>query len=104
MLKCKFLGYVNYVEIVFAHFCSFLMSFLSTGDVLQWLSGNATQNLDILAQYWQFLAQPKNPKSGDYGFSESDMKSFGADEGLRVYKALENAADRKIKIRQGMRN
>ncbi|XP_062178691.1 uncharacterized protein LOC133883392 isoform X1 [Phragmites australis] len=72
---------------------------LSTGDVLQWLSGNATKNLDILAQYWQFLAQPKNPKSGDYGFSESDMKRFGADEGLRVYKALENAADRKIKIR-----
>jgi hypothetical protein len=56
--------------------------------------------LDILAQYWQFLAQPKNPKSGEYGFSKSDMKRFGADEGLRVYKALENAADRKIKIRQ----
>ncbi|KAK3134224.1 hypothetical protein QOZ80_6AG0546560 [Eleusine coracana subsp. coracana] len=72
---------------------------LSTGEVLQWLSGNATKNLDILAQYWQFIAQPKNPKSGDYGFSESDMTRFGADEGLRVYKALENAADRKIKIR-----
>ncbi|KAL6603741.1 hypothetical protein ACP70R_044102 [Stipagrostis hirtigluma subsp. patula] len=72
---------------------------LSTGDVLQWLSGNATKNLDIIAQYWQFLAQPKNPKSGDYGFSETEMTRFGADEGLRVYKALENAADRKIKIR-----
>jgi phospholipase D3/4 len=68
--------------------------------VLQWLSGNATESLDILAQYWQFLAQPKNPKSGEYGFSKSDMKRFGADEGLRVYKALKNAADRKIKIRQ----
>jgi phospholipase D3/4 len=52
--------------------------------VLQWLSGNATESLDILAQYWQFLAQPKNPKSGEYGFSKSDMKRFGADEGLRV--------------------
>ncbi|XP_035815984.1 probable phospholipase D F09G2.8 isoform X3 [Zea mays] len=72
---------------------------LSTGDVLQWLSGNATKSLDILAQYWQFLPQPNNPKSGDYGFSESDMRRFGADEGRRVYKALENAADRKIKIR-----
>ncbi|WVZ79177.1 hypothetical protein U9M48_026785 [Paspalum notatum var. saurae] len=75
---------------------------LSTGDVLQWLSGNATRSLDILAQYWQLLAQPNNPKSGDYGFSDSDMKRFGADEGRRVYKALENAADRKIKIRQGL--
>ncbi|KAM0834061.1 hypothetical protein ACQ4PT_063874 [Festuca glaucescens] len=72
---------------------------LSTADVLQWLSGNATKNLDILAQYWQLLAQPKNPKSGDYGFSESDMARFGAEQGLRVYKALENAADRKVKIR-----
>jgi phospholipase D3/4 len=68
--------------------------------VLQWLSGNATKSLDILAQYWQFLPQPNNPKSGDYGFSESDMRRFGADQGRRVYKALENAADRKIKIRQ----
>ncbi|XP_047074627.1 phospholipase D Z-like [Lolium rigidum] len=72
---------------------------LSTADVLQWLSGNATKNLDILAQYWQLLAQPKNPKSGDYGFSESDMARFGAEQGLQVYKALENAADRKVKIR-----
>jgi len=46
------------------------------------------------------LSQPNNPKSGDYGFSENDMKRFGADEGRLVYKALENAADRKIKIRQ----
>ncbi|KAL6873404.1 hypothetical protein ACP4OV_013486 [Aristida adscensionis] len=72
---------------------------LSTGDVLQWLSGNATKSLDILAQYWQLLAQPNNPKSGDYGFSKDDMTRFGANEGLRVYKALENAAVRKIKIR-----
>ncbi|KAG8075121.1 hypothetical protein GUJ93_ZPchr0006g45011 [Zizania palustris] len=36
---------------------------LSIADVLQWLSGNATKNLGILAQYWQFLAQPKNLKS-----------------------------------------
>ncbi|AQK90671.1 Protein MEI2-like 1 [Zea mays] len=69
---------------------------LSTGDVLQWLSGNATKSLDILAQYWQFLPQPNNPKSGDYGFSKSDMRRFGADEGRRVYKALENAADQRF--------
>ncbi|TVU08336.1 hypothetical protein EJB05_41737 [Eragrostis curvula] len=77
---------------------------LATGDVLQWLSGNATKNLDILAQYWQFLAQPKNPKSGDYGFSESDMARFGANEGLRVYKALENAADQSADLAAGRPN
>ncbi|OEL27793.1 Phospholipase D Z [Dichanthelium oligosanthes] len=71
---------------------------LSTGDVLQWLSGNATKSLDILAQYWQFLAQPNNPKSGDYGYSDSDMKRFGADVGRQVYKALENAADRRRNV------
>ncbi|KAM3214744.1 hypothetical protein ACQJBY_066973 [Aegilops geniculata] len=72
---------------------------LATADVLQWLSGNTTESLDILAQYWQFIAHPKNPKSGEYGFSESDMARFGAGEGRRVYKALEKAADRKVKIR-----
>jgi hypothetical protein len=30
------------------------------------------------------------------------MARFGAGEGLRVYKALENAADRKVKIRQAV--
>ncbi|KAL5200122.1 hypothetical protein ABZP36_021325 [Zizania latifolia] len=62
-------------------------------DVLQWLSGNATKNLGILAQYWQFLAQRKNPKSGDCGCSESDMVRLGAEEGHRVYEALEKAVD-----------
>lgn len=70
--------------------------------MLQWISGNTTESLDILAQYWQFIAHPKNPKSGEYGFSESDMARFGSGEGLRVYKALEKAADRKVKIRQGL--
>ena len=45
-------------------FVDFCLFFVSTGDVLQWLSGNATKSLDILAQYWQFLAHPNNPKSG----------------------------------------
>jgi phospholipase D3/4 len=52
--------------------------------------------MDILAQYRQFLSQPNNMKSGDYGF----LKRFGAHEGCLDYKALEKAADRKIKIRQ----
>ncbi|XP_020109529.1 phospholipase D Z-like isoform X1 [Ananas comosus] len=72
---------------------------LSSGDVLRWLAGNATENLDILAQYWQLVAAPKNPRSGDYGYSDADMARFGADVGLQVYKELEAAADRKVDIR-----
>jgi len=34
-------------------------------------------------------------KSGDYGF----LKRFGPHEGCLDYKALEKAADRKIKIK-----
>ncbi|WOL13507.1 hypothetical protein Cni_G22277 [Canna indica] len=72
---------------------------LSTGEVLRWLAGNATKRLDIIAQYWQLLAQPENPKSGDYGFSAEEMERFGAGEGRAVYKSLEDAADRKVDLR-----
>ncbi|KAG8098952.1 hypothetical protein GUJ93_ZPchr0013g34222 [Zizania palustris] len=57
-------------------------------DVLRWLSGNATNNLSILAQYWQLLAQPKNLKSGDSGYSENDMVRFRDEEGHWVYDIL----------------
>lgn len=67
--------------------------------MLRWLAGNATENLDILAQYWQLVASPKNPRSGDYGYSDADMARFGADVGLQVYKELEAAADRNVDIR-----
>lgn len=69
------------------------------GEVFRWLAGNSTKRLDIIAQYWQLLAQPENPKSGDYGFSSEEMERFGAGEGRAVYKSLEDAADRKIDIR-----
>ncbi|PKA52904.1 hypothetical protein AXF42_Ash001885 [Apostasia shenzhenica] len=72
---------------------------LSSGEVLRWMAGNATRRLDVIAQYWQFLAQPENPKSGDYGFSEADLDEFGANEGRAVYKALEDAAERMVDIR-----
>ncbi|KAG8095635.1 hypothetical protein GUJ93_ZPchr0013g37665 [Zizania palustris] len=52
----------------------------ATTDVLRWLSGNATKNLGILAQYWQLLAQPKNLKSGDSGYSENDMATWTMDQ------------------------
>ncbi|KAG8060458.1 hypothetical protein GUJ93_ZPchr0002g24377 [Zizania palustris] len=60
----------------------------ATTDVLQWLSGNATKNLGILAQYWQLLAQPKNLKSSDSGYSENDMVRFRAEEGHWIYDIL----------------
>lgn len=72
---------------------------LSTGDVLRWLAGNSSERLDIIAQYWQLTAHPDDPTSGDYGYSEADMHRFGAHQGFRVYKALENAADRNVSIR-----
>ncbi|KAK1317254.1 hypothetical protein QJS10_CPA05g02205 [Acorus calamus] len=72
---------------------------LSSGDVLKWLAGNSTKSLDIIAQYWQLLAQPGNPESGDFGYSDSDMERFGAAEGAEVYRSLEDAADRKVDVR-----
>ncbi|XP_059658254.1 uncharacterized protein LOC132304541 [Cornus florida] len=72
---------------------------LSTADVFRWLAGNSSQNLDIIAQYWQLIAHPDDPRSGDYGYSKADMQKFGANEGFGVYKDIENAADRNVTIR-----
>ncbi|GMH10258.1 hypothetical protein Nepgr_012099 [Nepenthes gracilis] len=72
---------------------------LSTADVFLWLAGNSSEKLDIMAQYWQLVAQPNDPQSGDYGYSKEDMQRFGATKGLEVYQAIENAADRKVKVR-----
>ncbi|KAL7187229.1 hypothetical protein ACSBR1_037323 [Camellia fascicularis] len=72
---------------------------LSTADVFRWLAGNSSKRLDILAQYWQLVAGPDDPRSGDYGYSKTDMLRFGANEGFGVYKAIENAADRNVSIR-----
>ncbi|CAH9122205.1 unnamed protein product [Cuscuta epithymum] len=72
---------------------------LSSADVLQWLAGNSSKSLDIIAQYWQLIASPSDPHSGDYGYSEEDMQRFGANDGLRVFSALEDAANRNITVR-----
>ncbi|XVE71265.1 hypothetical protein DITRI_Ditri10aG0137100 [Diplodiscus trichospermus] len=72
---------------------------LSTGDVFKWLAYNSTDNLDIIAQYWQLKAHPEDSRSGDYGYSKDDMHRFGAQQGFSVYTALENAADRDVDIR-----
>ncbi|KAL3650920.1 hypothetical protein CASFOL_007323 [Castilleja foliolosa] len=68
-------------------------------DVFRWLAGNSSESLDIVAQYWQLVAHPDDPRSGDYGYSKDDMRRFGANDGYQVYRALENAADRDISIR-----
>ncbi|KAE8718912.1 Enoyl-CoA hydratase [Hibiscus syriacus] len=51
------------------------------------------------AQYWQLKATPEDYRSGGYGYSNADMRRFGADQGFDVYTALENAADRDVDIR-----
>ncbi|KAF5748121.1 hypothetical protein HS088_TW04G00071 [Tripterygium wilfordii] len=71
---------------------------LSTGDVLRWLAQNSTTKLDVMAQYWQLVASPEDPRSGDYGYSGADMHKLGADEGVKVYEALNNAANRNVSI------
>ncbi|KAA8525590.1 hypothetical protein F0562_007445 [Nyssa sinensis] len=72
---------------------------ISTADAFRWLAGNSSRSLDIMAQYWQLIAQPNDPRSGDYGYSKADMQRFGAREGFGVYKAIENAADRNVNVR-----
>ncbi|KNA11054.1 hypothetical protein SOVF_138550 [Spinacia oleracea] len=78
---------------------SLIPGVLSTADVFRWLAGNSTKKLDIMAQYWQLVAGPENPLSGDYGYSEEEMESFGAQEGFGVYKAIVKAADRNVNLR-----
>lgn len=72
---------------------------LSTADVFQWLAGNSTRTLDVTAQYWQLLAQPDNPQSGDYGYSAAQMEEFGAYKGAKVFQAIADAGDRKVSVR-----
>ncbi|KAH9315180.1 hypothetical protein KI387_023807 [Taxus chinensis] len=72
---------------------------LSSGDVLRWIAGNSSTKLDIIAQYWELLAQPHNPKSGDYGYSAPDLERFGAPLGNALFKSLNNAADRNVSTR-----
>lgn len=69
------------------------------GDVFQWLANNSTKSLDIIAQYWQLLANPNDHRSGDFGYSDSDLQQFGAHVGSLVYKSIDNAANRNVSIR-----
>ncbi|KAK7283130.1 hypothetical protein RIF29_12438 [Crotalaria pallida] len=72
---------------------------LSTGDVLRWLASNSTKKLDVIAQYWQLLASPNDPRSGDYGYSKDQMHHFGSNQGATLYQTLHDAADRNVSIR-----
>ncbi|KAL4564387.1 hypothetical protein LXL04_028451 [Taraxacum kok-saghyz] len=38
-----------------------------TADVFRWLAGNSSDNLDIMAQYWQGIAQPNDTRSKKSG-------------------------------------
>lgn len=67
--------------------------------MLQWLAANSTRRLDVIAQYWQLLASPDDPRTGDYGYTREQMQEFGAHQGAAVYEALDDAADRNVSIR-----
>lgn len=72
---------------------------VAAADVFRWLAGNSSRRLDIISQYWQLIARPDDPRSGDYGYSKDEMLRFGANDGYEVYQALQNAADRNITMR-----
>ena len=63
------------------------------------MAANSTRRLDIIAQYWQLLASPNDPRSGDYGYSQHQMQEFGAHQGAALYQALDDAADRNVSVR-----
>lgn len=67
--------------------------------MFRWLARNSSERLDIIAQYWQFVANPEDPQSGDFGYSKQDMKKFGAHQGASVYSAIDDAANRNLTIR-----
>lgn len=90
---------------VFCFFCAAGLWWwwvLLTADVFQWLAGNSTRKLEIVGEYWQLIAHPKDPRSGDYGYSKRDMQKFGAQEGSKVYEAIDNAAERNVSIRYSL--
>lgn len=76
-----------------------VLRWVVVGDVLRWLAANTTKRLDIIAQYWQLLASPNDPRSGDYGYTQHQMHKFGAHQGAALYQALDAAADRNVSIR-----
>jgi phospholipase D3/4 len=63
------------------------------------MAANSTRRLDVIAQYWQLLASPDDPRSGDYGYTQDQMHKFGDHQGAAVYQALDDAADRNVNIR-----
>lgn len=75
------------------------MIVICAADVLEWLAKNSTERLDVIAQYWQLIAQPEDPRSGDFGYSKEDLQRFGAQEGASVYGAIDDAANRNVSIR-----
>lgn len=67
--------------------------------MLRWLAQNSSKSLDIIAQYWQLVAQPEDPRSGDYGYSQDNLRRFGASQGAAVYNAIQDAAERNVSVR-----
>ncbi len=68
-----------------------------TKDVLTELTNQAQKTIDLTAMYWNLLPDPTRPDES--GFSEEQFKDFDARYGNLLFQALENAAQREVRIR-----
>ncbi|MCP4424839.1 MAG: hypothetical protein GY803_10130 [Chloroflexi bacterium] len=68
-----------------------------TKIALQQLVDGAERTIDVTAVYWSLLANNEEPDLA--GFSESRLLELGAGYGRALYRALENAARRGVRIR-----
>lgn len=66
-----------------------------TAQTLIKLVNETTQQLDIMAMYWELLPSPENKLV----FNEEKLDQLGANYGAMLYQALDNAAKRGVKIR-----
>ncbi len=68
-----------------------------TKDVLTELTGQATQSIDLTAMYWTLV--PGTGSANTSGFTEEQLEALGASYGETLFKALEQAAERGVKLR-----
>lgn len=68
-----------------------------TKDVLIDLTNKAKETIDLTAMYWTLKANGE--RSDEEGLTEEKLRQMGCDYGRALFQALENAAERGVKIR-----
>lgn len=68
-----------------------------TEDVLVELTGHAKLTIDLTAMYWALI--PDSTSADESGFTEKQFEQLGANFGLALFQALQDAAKRGVKIR-----